>query len=364
MTLALAPSRCALLLTRAAAPLAACAVVAALLPGSTTSTEVSPSLTPASSSSADVRFGSFNIQSVGVDRTEGARRPWKQRRATVIKQVLRERVDVLGVQEANPSNYFARRLVGGSNQFLDLRNGLNKAGGHYRLANAYAWNCVNSTTHYKCRHRTRHASHSERILYDTRKVKVLYAGSMRYRAQVSTGTAYLAWAWMRSRANGHQFLFTTTHLDPRHRNVRFSQWRQMLAQIKKIDRGYPVVSVGDFNEQKYGSMTRTMLPAMKKAGFGDVLNQQYRVNPAHGVRPRTRINTWMSSLNHLNRDVRASGYADRRDKIGNAIDYIFASNRLAVRDYKVVVDYNPRTMRITGTLPSDHNLIRSTIAIP
>jgi endonuclease/exonuclease/phosphatase family metal-dependent hydrolase len=341
-----------------------CLVAATLMPSNQT-TMASPDLVRTASTSVNLRFGSFNVQSVGVDRTEGERRPWKARRGTVIKQILSEEIDVLGVQEVNPSSYFAPRLVDGTNQFLDLRNGLNKAGGHYALTKTVAWNCVNPNTGYKCRYRNRAASGSERILYDTRKLSLLYSGSMAYRAQQSSkGGAYLAWAWLRSKDNGHKFLFTTTHLDPTHRNIRLAQWRELIARVNTMNRGYPVVAVGDFNMQKFDPMAAEMLPAMKKAGYGDVLNQEYAVNPPHGVRARTRINAWLSTLNHLNRDLTASGYSDRRDKLGNGIDYIFASNRLTVQDYKVVVDFNPSTLRINDTLPSDHNLIRSTITIP
>ena len=82
------------------------------------------------------------------------------------------------------------------------------------------------------------------------------------------------------------------------------------------------------------------------------------MNPAHGVRARHRINGWMNSCNHLTRDVRVFGYVDQRDKIGNGIDYVFASNWLKVPEYKMVLNYNPSTLRVVGTLPSDHNMVR------
>ena len=153
----IAPSRVASLLTKVLVPVAACAVVATLVP-TTPAVSASPQLTPAGSSSVNLRFGSFNVQSVGRDKTSGNERPWKVRRSVVIRQILGESVDVLGVQEVNPSSAFAPRLVDGKNQFLDLRNGLNKAGGHFALANANAYNCVNPDTTYKCHVKSRGAS--------------------------------------------------------------------------------------------------------------------------------------------------------------------------------------------------------------
>ncbi len=191
----------------------------------------------------------------------------------------------------------------------------------------------------------------------------LYSSSMQYSRQGAGHTGlYLAWAWFRSKANGHKFLFTTTHLDPPHRAIRQAQWRQMISKIKRIKHGYPVVSVGDFNTQKFDTMTKSMLPAMKKAGFGDVLNQQYATNPAHGVRAAHRIDAWINSNNHLKRNMKSWSYEDRHDKIGNNIDYIFASNFLKVPEFKEVVNHNG--LNVTGVFPSDHNMIRATITLP
>src|SRR4051794_25335269 len=50
-----------------------------------------------------LRVGSFNIQSVSLDATVGNQRPWKTRRPGVIADILGEKLDVVGIQEANPS---------------------------------------------------------------------------------------------------------------------------------------------------------------------------------------------------------------------------------------------------------------------
>jgi endonuclease/exonuclease/phosphatase family metal-dependent hydrolase len=360
-------------LLKAAAPALTCALVVSMTSGApasavTARTPHAASVTAdsvAKSRSVDVRVASFNVQSVGVDKTAGNRLPWKQRRGTVMSEILREHVDVIGLQEVNPSNTFSRRLVDGSNQMFDLRNGLNKRGGHFALNSNAAVDCLNATTGYHCRARSRGASGSERILYNTQKLTLLRRGFVKYSHQSATSKGMgLAWVVLRSKVNGHAFLFTSTHLDPPNRTVRVAQWRQLIANVRRLRGNLPVVSVGDFNTQKFDAITKSMLPAMHRAGFGDVLNQQYRVNPSRGVRAEKRINGWINSNNRESRNVRSYSYPSNHAKTGNSIDYIFASNRLRVKEFKLVLNFNSRTLRVTGTIASDHNMLRATVVLP
>jgi len=349
-------------------PAVALAVTATLSAGMTAPAQGNAhrsSAAKARSHSTDLRVASFNLQSVGLDKTRGAQRPWKQRRSAVISEISGERVDVIGVQEANPAKSFSGRLVDGTNQYLDLRNGLNRAGGHFALTNVNAVDCVNGTTAFKCHPHDRDASFSERILYNTRTVQMISRNAMKYTAQGSgRANLYLTYAVFRSRANGREFLFTSTHLDAAHRSVRAAQWQQMIGRINQVKHGRPVIAVGDFNTTKFDPLSRSMLPAMRNAGYGDVLNQQYKVNPSRHVRAMKRINGWLGTYNFLNRDVRRFGAAGARNRTGNGIDYIFASNSLKVKEYKVVLRFDPRTLRVLGVLPSDHNMIRATVALP
>lgn len=360
------------LLPRLAAPAVACALAATVTSGvvspvsASTPTQPRAALAAAAQRGAtDINVASFNIQSAGHDRTAGLQRPWRHRRATVVRQILSNRTDVVGVQEAAYTPSFVRRLVSGRTQYHDLRNGLNRQGGRYAVTTNAAVNCVRAYVAHNCRGRDRNASAAERIIYNKRTLAVVRTGSLRYSRQTArTPNMYLAWAVLRSRATGARFLFTTTHLDPSSRAVRRSQWRQMIRTVRRVRNGLPVVSVGDFNTNKIDPMARTMLPAMRGAGFGDVLNQQYRVNPTRNVRARTRVNGWLNTYNHLTRRVATFGYEDRRGNTGNGIDWIFASNHLAVLEYEVVCDFHPRTLRVQGTMPSDHNMIRARLRLP
>jgi len=333
-------------------------------PAGTPATRSPGGLVPAASRSADIRVATFNIQSAVLDRTHGSQRPWKVRRSKVIGEILHEHVDVIGVQEAAPGRSQPHRYVAGANQYLDLRNGLNRAGGHYRLSSAAGYNCHNGRTAYHCHRQDRDASNGDRILYNSHKLQLLGRNALAYSHRTKRNAhPFLAWARFRVRSNGHQFRFFTTHLDPRNRSVRKSQWTQMIHQINRLKDGRPIISVGDFNTQKFDRMAHSMFPAMKRSGYGEVLNERYRVNPNRHVRARHRKNAWISSVNHLHTNVRLFGYEGSRHKTGNSIDHIFASNSLRVLSYKLVLDYSPRTLRVRGVLPSDHNMVCATIAI-
>ena len=317
--------------------------------------------------STDLRVGTFNIVTVSADPgASGDRHVWKDRRGTIISQILGQGLDVVGIQEANQSTLYKSRLVGGSTQYLDLRNGLNAAGGHYALTSTASYNCVRAWSSNKCHYRNRAASGDNRILYNHDKLALIYKGAYRYPHQVKGKTArYLAWTVLRDRATGKEFLFTTTHLDPYSIPVRIQQWRDMIAKLHKLQGSRPVIATGDFNTSKYSPYASTMLPAMQSAGFGDTLGQRYRTNPT-ALRAQSTRHAWVNSFNGFRRSV--GGYGDDRSastpRTGNGIDWIFATNSLPVREFEVVAAVDEGSMQLTGTIPSDHNMMRATITLP
>jgi endonuclease/exonuclease/phosphatase family metal-dependent hydrolase len=322
---------------------------------------------PAPSGSPDIRVGSFNVMTVTGDTTDGNRLPWAKRRATVVKQILGEKVDVIGVQEVNQSYLYPERLVNGGTQFLDLKNGLNAAGGTYALTNENSYNCVNPKSSYKCVYRNRGASGGDRIYYNTSTLALVSQGAYQYKAH-STARYGLAYAVFRVRSTGDKFFFTTTHLDPPDRYVRMAQWKELILKVNELKGSLPVINVGDYNTQKFDAGTPRlcdqMLPAMRASGYGDVLNQTCATNPVVHPRAQRSINGWVNSLNRFNRDIRTYSYYNNHTKTGNNIDWIFASNNLPVKEWKMVVNYDPTTLRVAGTIPSDHNMVRATITLP
>jgi endonuclease/exonuclease/phosphatase family metal-dependent hydrolase len=321
--------------------------------------------TPVVDGSSDVRFGSYNVTSVSLDVADGDRRPWKERRAGVLANVLGENLDVLGVQEANASSVFESRLVSGTTQFFDIRDGLQAAGQNFQLANEASANCVNAATSFECVPQDRGAANSDRILFNADRIALVSQGGYLYPTQDPDGNPrYLAYAVLKVKRTGDQFLFVSTHLEAHDADVRYAQWRELIAKVATIKGSLPVVAVGDFNMQKFDAMAAQMLPAMKNAGMGDVLNQEYNVNPSRDVRAQHLVNGWMNSLNRMNRNVADWAYEDHQEKTGNSIDWVFATNSLAVKEYKVVVDYDPSTWLVRGVIPSDHNMLRATVTIP
>ena len=57
-------------------------------------------------------------------------------------------------------------------------------------------------------------------------------------------------------------------------------------------------------------------------------------------------------------------YEDDKRKLGNNIDWVFASNELAVPEWKVVARYDKERLRLTGVISSDHFMVRATITLP
>jgi len=338
-----------------------CTVAASLIGGLVVAVPATPA---EAGGSMNIRVASFNVLTVSTDATDGNRRPWRDRRATVIREVLAEDLDVLGAQELNQGKYFASRLVDGTTQMTDLRNGLNKAGGSFALTNTAAFNCVDPSTKYKCSYRYRAASGDSRILYNTRTLRLVRQGTYTYRHQGTSFTSYLPWATFETKATGYQFTFASTHLTTNGDTLRRAQWAELIKKMSYLREHYnrPVMVVGDFNVQKFSKVAADYLPAMKRAGFGDVVGQQAYESRVTNPRAERRVNGFINSWNRLDRNVRNYSYYQDRSRMGNTIDYIFASNALAVPEYKLCLDYGS-DLQVNGTFASDHNMVRATVTL-
>jgi endonuclease/exonuclease/phosphatase family metal-dependent hydrolase len=313
----------------------------------------------------DVRVGSFNVVGVQADtKASGNQLTWRERRAKVVAQIMAQKLDVVGVQEVNQSSIYKSRLTYGANQYLDLRGALNAKGGHYALTNTNAYNCLKPASTYKCVTKDQGASGDNRILFNTARVSLVKQGAVTYDVHAEgKPQRYLAWAILKMRTTGKQFLFTTTHLDPYSVPARLAQWDQLIATTNALKGSLPVVSTGDFNTSKFSDYAETYLPRMKSNGYGDVVNQVPKRNTLIVPRAESVRRAWIGSFNGFRRDVDAYGYADDRDKIGNGIDWIFASNQVPVKGWEVVVDVSPTTLQLRGVIPSDHALVRATLVL-
>lgn len=311
----------------------------------------------------DVRVGSFNVRGVQHDGQGGL--PWRDRRPAVVRDILGERVDVLGVQEVSNAPGYADRLEDGPNQMQDLVAGLTEAGGAYALTNTAAANCVRDWTTARCDYVDRGASRTTRILYNTRTLGMLSQGTYEYRVQsgLQNDTRYLVWATFRVTETGHEFFFANTHLVNDSAAAQKAQTVELIEQVQQLRGDLPVVVVGDFQRTKFREPIDFTLDAMRDAGFGDVLDQRFETPWVPRHRAQTRVNAWINTMNRFQRDLRPYAYEDDKMKLGNNIDWVFASNELAVSQWKVVARYDKQRLRLTGVIPSDHFMVRATITL-
>lgn len=326
-----------------------------------------PSAAAAALGPYDLRVGSFNVRSVTKDGT-GDGLPWRDRRAAVVRDVLGERLDVLGVQEASQNPNYTDRLVDGSaqTQYVDLESGLNDAGGTFALTNRHGVNCKRDWTIYNCDYQYNGASGSTRILYNTSTLDLIDQGSFAYKNQTDgpNDTRYLAWATLRVKATGAEFFFANTHLSNGTASLQKAQTKELIAKVNQLRGSLPVVVVGDFQRSKFNNPIDYTLKAMKYAGYGDVVNQKFDYAYVDHPRAQRRVNGWFNTMNGFKRDVTGYAYEDKRTKAGNNIDWIWATNSLPVPEWKVVVHYDPDTLRLRGVIPSDHMMVRATVTLP
>ena len=55
-------------------------------------------------------------------------------------------------------------------------------------------------------------------------------------------------------------------------------------------------------------------------------------------------------------------YEDAKFKVGNGVDWIFATNYVKVRSWEVVADLDS-SYHLRGVIPSDHAMVTSTLTM-
>jgi endonuclease/exonuclease/phosphatase family metal-dependent hydrolase len=299
--------------------------------------------------SYQLRVASFNISGSLNDTRRNA--PWSVRKAYVVRQLLGlapadqlgPPPDAVALQEANTS----RRLASGADQYTELIDGLNAA--------------APADAHYSG---IPGSSNSTRIAYNDRTVELVRSGVLHFGAQEmrADGARMAPWAVFEVLSTKARFFFLSAHLETASERVRRSQWSELIARAPGLSAGLPVVMGGDFNSPRKGRNTTAaaMLPRMRAAGFGDTLGQ---VGSGMLYTSNSRAHQVVKgNYNSVNRFHRTLNWYPSPSMIGQDVDYLFASNDLEVRRWEMVIDVAGRTLR--GVVPSDHNMIRSTLVLP
>jgi endonuclease/exonuclease/phosphatase family metal-dependent hydrolase len=268
---------------------------------------------------------------------------WDERVPLVADGIVSEKLQLLGVQEVYRENQ-RRNLL----QYVNARSTQLNGRPIYAMAPA-----ANSDDGY-----------DNRILYDTRLFSLEQSGGRPYEYQVGGDEVdrWFAWAMFTHRASGWKVLFVTTHLAPHNVRAVRKQWHELIDRVNSLRSWFKVpwvVVAGDFNTTKYRKPANTMLEKMRDNGYGDILGQQYRTFDTEGARAQVRSDAWLDSYNGFERDI--DRYDHDKDHNGNSFDWIFASNELAVPDYRVYARYDDDG-KLHEPIPSDHFLVRATLS--
>lgn len=279
--------------------------------------------------------GTYNVHNPGDD--------WGERGPLVADGIVSEKLGVLGVQEVYRRSE-RHSLLG--------------------YVNAKAVEAVGAPVYGMIPGPDSELGYDNRILYDTRILELLTSGGKRYDHQVGDGEVdrWFAWATFRHRSSGWGFLFVTTHLAPDNDYADLRQWQELVKHVNALKAAAKVpwvVVAGDFNTTKLEQPADVMLPVMQANGYGDVLGQKFRSYGVSGARAKVKKDAHLRSFNGFRRDI--DDYSRDEDQNGNGVDWIFASNDLAVPYYRVYARYDDDG-RLLEPIPSDHFLVRATLA--
>lgn len=312
------------------------------------------------SGTAPLRVASYNIRNANTYEGKKNEKRWKDRRGAVVAAVKGQDLDVLAVQEAtqgllHDAESEPRRI----SQFDDL---VQRLGGAWRLTNATRYNCVKDTSPNRCTYVDKGASEGNRILYDADRVELLAQGSKLLPVPKGKGDNYMAWAELRQRSTGKRFLVSNLHTvgTDRDHAVKKKQASVALAELRAHNpEDLPMIALGDWNSSRFEKPSNGPYDVYVRAGFVDPLGQRYRsTTTAPDATVERRVRTWLNSSNPT-WARKAPGH--RSWVNGSYIDYILTTP-MRVSEWETVARLSKKTF--TGTIPSDHNMVRATVWLP
>jgi len=304
-------------------------------------------------SSLALRVGTFNV------RTSRAHdgRSWLSRAGDVAREIASRKPGVLAVQELGPGRADGSKgtTTGHLRQTISLERSLKRVVGDGR------YQLVRTTPYVKPG--TNHGTQGTRILYDTRKFKLLShcpekTGSKNYNPSCSMNMPLrssdseslrrsAAYAKFADRKTGKRFWVVSVHLDDRHSGslsteksynaLRGRQARAVYLRVNGLAKaGEKIVYAGDFNSwatNRAGDAPRKYLLSQ---GFTDTYSA------------KTRINGKYPTINHYKTTLPAKGVR---------LDYVL------IKGGKQVLRYENVMKRVDSSRPSDHNMVVSDLIL-
>jgi endonuclease/exonuclease/phosphatase family metal-dependent hydrolase len=305
------------------------------------------------SSSLGMRVGTFNV------RTARARddRSWLQRASDVAREIASRNPGILAVQELGPGRADGSKgtTTGHLRQTVSLERSLRQVIGDDR------YQLVRTTPYVKPG--TNHGTQGTRILYDTRKFRLLSncpekTGTKNYNPSCSMNLPLrgsdseslrrsAAYAKFADRKTGKRFWVISVHLDDRHSSslsteksynaLRGSQARAVYLRVNGLrNSGEEIIFAGDFNSWQTNRAGDAPHEYLVSQGFYDT------------VKADKRINVGYPTINHFQTTLSAKAIR---------LDYVMIKgSRRALRHENVM-------KRVDSSRPSDHNLVVSDVIL-
>ena len=182
------------------------------------------------------RFATYNVRYVNPKNGDVGDKYWGNRREYVIRNVLDNHFDIVGMQEVTGNNCDS---ITATSQLEDLCNGLKgyECIAYERNDKKYSYNAVfYRTDRYEC------LKHSSFWLSETPEVASKSWGSTFYRRCIV--------AHMRDKQSKQEFWFANAHTDYAPLEAGIGQAKLLADTLPKIANGLPLVLVGDLNHDK------------------------------------------------------------------------------------------------------------------
>jgi endonuclease/exonuclease/phosphatase family metal-dependent hydrolase len=314
------------------------------------------------SGSSRLTIASFNVRCANCYKGQNLERPWTERRSVVVASILKQKPDVIGVQEASQGWLVSGGRKIDLSQFEDLRNRLRSGGTPYEVTNPHRNNCVNSTTPRSCRYQDRGASKGTKIYFNTATVKMLSQGSKKLPQCSGCNERYVAWGIFEQKSSGQKFFFAETHIEhgSSYYSLRKAQTEAAMREVElRRPSRMPAFMVGDLNSTRYFTPTNAPYDEIVSHGFVDPLGHTYKSPKVSSkATAEKRIRAHYNSHNNFLRTVPAF----QPNENGSNLDYIFTTP-MRTLEWETVLNLDS-SGKLAGTIPSDHNMIRATVLLP